>query len=259
MLTRPDDPFAAEMARLGPVEEPPPVRDAPAKLLGEVHAFLGRFIAYPSEHAQVAHTLWVAHSHLMDAWDSTPRLAVLSAEPKSGKSRVLEITELLVPRPVHAVNVSPAYLFRKVGAEGGRPTILHDEIDTVFGSAAKGNEELRGLFDAGHRKGAVTGRCVVVGKMVKTEEIPAYCAVALAGLGDLPDTIMTRSVIIRMRRRAPHEKVEQYRRRLHRPEGDALRQRLEKWARTVTDSMASIGPRCQRASRIGTPTCGSPC
>ena len=43
------------------------------------------------------------------------------------------------------------------------------------------------------------------GKTVETEEIPAYCAVALAGLGWLPDTLMSRSIVIRMRRRAPTE------------------------------------------------------
>jgi hypothetical protein len=27
-------------------------------LLDKVHAFLGRFVSYPDEHAHVAHTLW---------------------------------------------------------------------------------------------------------------------------------------------------------------------------------------------------------
>jgi hypothetical protein len=116
-----------------------------AKLLNDVHAFLGRFVAYPSEHAHIAHTLWVAHTHLMDAWDSTPRIAFLSPEPGSGKTRALEVRELLVPNPVEAVNVSPAYLFRKVADEAGAPTLLFDEIDTVFGPKAKDNEEIRGL------------------------------------------------------------------------------------------------------------------
>src|SRR5215831_15102275 len=31
---------------------------------------------YPSEHAQIAHTLSSAHYHLMQCWESTPRLAV---------------------------------------------------------------------------------------------------------------------------------------------------------------------------------------
>lgn len=204
-----------------------------AAVLQEVYHHLGRFVAYPSGHAHVAHALWIAHTHLMDKWDSTPRIAFLSPEPSSGKSRALEVTVPLVPRSVQAINTTPAYLFRKVADEAGRPTILYDEIDTVFGPKAKDNEETRGLLNAGHRKGAVAGRCVVRGKQVYTEEIPAYCAVALAGLGDLPDTILSRSVVIRMRRRAPTEKVEQYRARLNEPQGRKVGENLAAWCATV--------------------------
>jgi hypothetical protein len=200
------------------------------EVLQSVHDFLGRFVSYPCEHSHLAHALWILHTHLMEKWDSTPRLAFLSPEPASGKTRALEITELLVPRPVCAVNVSPAYLFRKVGSEDGRPTILFDEVDTVFGPKAKDNEEVRGLLNAGHRRGAVAGRCVVHGKTVATEEIPAYSAVALAGLGWLPDTIYSRSVIIKMRRRKPGEKIDPFRARLHEPRGKEIRQTIEAWA-----------------------------
>jgi hypothetical protein len=71
------------------------------------------------------------------------------------------------------------------------------------------------------------------GKKVDVEEIEAFSAVALAGIGDLPDTILTRSVIIRMRRRAPNEQVEPYRRRLHGAKGEALRDRLAEWAASL--------------------------
>ena len=54
-----------------------------ADLLDEAHAYLGRFVSYPAQHAHVAHTLWIAHTHLMDAWESTPRIAFLSPEPGS--------------------------------------------------------------------------------------------------------------------------------------------------------------------------------
>lgn len=211
-------------------------------VLDGAHAFLGRFVAYPSEHARVAHTLWVAHAHAMDAWESTPRIAFLSPEPGSGKTRALEVTETLVPRPVEAVNATPAFLFRRVSDPEGCPTLLYDEVDTLFGPRAKDNEEVRGMLNAGHRRGAVAGRCVVKGKTVETEELPAYCAVALAGLGNLPDTILTRSVVIRMRRRAPTERVEPYRRRVHAPEGNAIRDRLAVWANTVTPLLAEARP-----------------
>jgi len=206
-------------------------------LLCDVEAFLSRFIAYPSDHARTAHVLWIAHTHRMDAWESTPRIAFLSPEPGSGKSRALEVSELLVPRPVHAINTSPAYLFRKVADEAGPPTLLYDEIDTVFGPRAKENEDVRGMLNAGHRKGAVAGRCVVRGKVIETEELAAYCAVALAGLNDLPDTIMSRSVVVRMRRRAPQEYVEPFRHRLYARGGNDLRDALAKWAIEIPDGV----------------------
>ena len=216
--------------------------DSGAVLLAEVEQFLGRFVVYPSEAARVAHVLWVAHCWFMDCWDSTPRIAFLSPEPGSGKSRALEVTEPLVPRPVHAVNTSPAYLFRKVSDEAGPPTILYDEIDTVFGPKAKDNEDIRGMLNAGHRRGATAGRCVIRGKTVETEELPAYCAVALAGLDDLPDTIQTRSVVVRMRRRAPGEQVEPWRHRLNSPEGERLAARLAAWADTASAKLAGSWP-----------------
>jgi len=211
--------------------------------LDEVEAFLGRFVAYPSEAARIAHTLWIAHTHFMDRWESTPRIAFLSPEPSSGKSRALEVTEPLVPRPVHAVNTSPAYLFRKVSDPAGPPTILYDEIDTVFGPKAKDNEDIRGMLNAGHRRGATAGRCVVKGKIVETEELPAYCAVALAGLNDLPDTIMTRSVVIRMRRRSRDERVEPWRHRLNEPQAAPIAQRLAR----VGNSGSGIGGMARHA------------
>jgi hypothetical protein len=197
---------------------------------------------YPSVHAQVAHTLWIAHTHAMEAWESTPRIAFLSPEPASGKTRALEISVLLVPNPVEAINVTPAYLFRKVGSEEGLPTILYDEIDTVFGPKAKDNEEVRALLNAGHRRGAVAGRCVVHGKTVLTEEIPAYCAVALAGLGWLPETILSRSIIVQMRRRAPNEQIRPFRRRMYEKEGARPRDRLAAWGASACDHLANNWP-----------------
>jgi hypothetical protein len=202
-------------------------------VLQAVYDFLGRFVSYPTEHARTAHALWCVHAHLMRLWDATPRLAFLSPEPASGKSRALEITRLLVPNPVWAVNVSPAYLFRKVGEEdGGAVTLLYDEIDAVFGPKAKDNEDTRALLNAGHRRGAVAGRCVVRGKTVETEEIPAFAPLAVAGLGWLPDTLMSRSIIIRMRPRHAGEEIEPYRARLHDKQGAAVYRLIEAWAAT---------------------------
>ncbi|MFJ8614804.1 DUF3631 domain-containing protein [Streptomyces clavifer] len=213
-----------------------------AALLAEVEAFHRRFNVFPREAAYVAVALWDAHAHLLDAFDSTPRLAFLSPEPGSGKSRALEVVETLVPRPMLAVNARAAALFRSVSDPAGRPTILFDEIDTVFGPKAGDNEELRGFLNAGHRRSGVTYRCVGDGGNQTVVEFPSYTAVAVAGLGYLPDTITTRSVIIRMRRRARNEKAEPFRARLHEAEGHALRDRLAQWADQVRDDISGRWP-----------------
>ena len=201
------------------------------RMLDAVYAFLGRFVVYPSDHSRVAHALWIVHAHLMDKWDSTPRIAFLSAEPASGKSRALEVTSLLVPRPMQAVNMSPSALFRSMGSEDGLPTILYDEIDTVFGPKTKdNNEDIRGLLNAGHRRGQKAYRSQVRGTTVGVEAIEAFSALALAGLGWLPDTILTRSIIVRMRRRHPGENVEPFRFRLHEGAGFRIRGLIEQWA-----------------------------
>ncbi|MFD7920531.1 DUF3631 domain-containing protein [Streptomyces sp. NPDC059740] len=212
-------------------------------LLEEVEAHIRRFSVFPTDGAYVAVVLWVIHAHLLDCFDSTPRLAFLSPEPGSGKTRALEITETLVPRPMAAVDASAAALFRSVsGVDGQRPTILFDEIDTVFGPKAGDNEQLRGFINAGHRKGRVMYRCVGDGANQTVQAFPSFCAVAVAGLGSLPDTILTRSVIIRMRRRARNEHVEQYRIGTNEPEGHLLRDRIAAWADQVRDQITGAFP-----------------
>ena len=155
----PRDAKAASPASLhSAIEQLPPDGGSPcgadfpdgAELLNRVHRFLRRFICYPSEAAAVSHVAWIAHTHFMEVWFATARLAVLSAEKESGKSRVLEITALLVPRPLLMVNSSAAYILRKVADQDNRPTILCDEIDTIYGPRARGNEELRGMIKRRH-------------------------------------------------------------------------------------------------------------
>jgi hypothetical protein len=63
-----------------------------AELLDDIDDYLARFVVYPSEHERRAHALWIAHTWLMECWESTPRFAFLSPEPGSGKSRALEVT-----------------------------------------------------------------------------------------------------------------------------------------------------------------------
>ena len=211
-------------------------------ILNAVHAFLGRFVAYPSEAAHDAHALWIVHTHLMDAWVSTPRIAFLSPEPASGKTRALEISELLVPRPVEAVNVTPAYLFRKVADAAGRPTILFDEIDTVFGPKAKDNEEIRAFSTpaiAAAPSPAAASRAARLSKQKRSQPIAQWRSPVSA-------TCRTRSspdplLFVRDDAR-PGSASKPYRRRVHADQGHELRERIEQWATSVEQLLRDAWP-----------------
>lgn len=209
-----------------------------AVLLDEVDEFLGRYVIYPNEHMRHAHTLWIAHTHLMELWDSTPRIYFKSPEPSSGKTRALEVSEHLVLRGFIALNMSPAALIRKLGDNAeNRPTLLVDEVDTIFGPKAGEHEDIRGIINAGHRRSGTSSRCVVKGQNIEVVDFPAYGAVGLAGLHDLPDTIMSRAVVVAMKRRAPGEKVKPWRIREDEPKAQALGARLAQWAVQVKQDL----------------------
>ncbi len=53
---------------------------------------------------------------------------------------------------------------------------------------------------------------------------------------------MTRAIVVRMRRRAPDEHVDSYRRRLHQTDGHAIRDQLADWANTVTGDLTDAWP-----------------
>lgn len=210
------------------------------ELLDEIRAFVARFCVFPDEHCLTAVTLWAAHAHMVEHFYTTPRLALLSPEAGSGKTRVLEILDLLTPNSKLYFSPSPSTIFRILAAT--QITLLLDECDTIFSFRGKddGNEELRALLNTGYKRGATIPRCV--GPKHEVQEFHVFAAVALAGLGDLPDTIMSRSIIIRMRRRAPAEKIEPFRSREHEPQGHVVRDRLVAWAESVGPAVGEAWP-----------------
>lgn len=213
-----------------------------SEVLDDTAGFISRFVAFPSPECVDAVTLWVVHSHAIEAFDSTPRLALLSPEKGSGKTRMLEVLDLLVPDPMHAANLSAAAIFRSISAKP-RTVLLADEADTYLGlRVAKDHEELRGLVNAGHRRGAKAYRCVGEPTKMNVQEFPAFCPVALAGIGDLPDTIIDRSIVIRMRRRSQDEQVASFRLRKVTPEGEKLRERIAAWASYGLEALKDVEP-----------------
>jgi hypothetical protein len=210
--------------------------------LDDVAAFLRRYVIFPSEHALVAVVLWIAHTHAIDAAEATPYLNIQSPDRRCGKTRLLEVIAELVPNAIFTVGTSEAALFRIIDREP-TPTLLVDELDTVFGPNAKReNESLRGLLNAGHRRGGTYLRCVTEGRNQKVEQYQVFCAKVLAGIGEPPDTITDRSIVIRMRRKAPGEKVERLRNRTLITAAHPLRRQLAEWTPSIIERASDAYP-----------------
>lgn len=213
-------------------QDGPVTNDGGAQLLDSVEAFIRRFCVLPGEHCYAAVALWAAHTHFIRRLETTPRLACLSPEPGSGKTRVLEVLDVLCASPLMALDISMAAFFRIV--EDRQPAILLDEVDAIFTGKKQSDsaEDMRRVINNGYRIGAVVQR--VGGKnRDEVQDFRVFTPVAMAGLGNLPDTLMSRSVIIRMKRRNKGETVQQFRDRLHRPEGEKLQALLANWAANI--------------------------
>jgi hypothetical protein len=198
--------------------------------LREIYDFLTSFVVFTNDSEALAVTLWVAHTYLMDAIDTTPRLVIRSPEKQAGKSRVLEVLKLLCPTPVLSHNVSAAYITRKIAS--GRPTLLLDEYDTIFLDTSDKSETLRSILNAGYETGSTYGR---VDKTMAPVDMPAFAAVALAGIGNPPDTIADRAVVINMRRKTKAEKVQRFRKRIVRPQGLEISGRAAAWSKRALE------------------------
>jgi hypothetical protein len=211
------------------------------QVLDEVAAFLSRFSVFPDEHCVPTVALWLAHTHAVDSFYITPRLVLDSAEPGSGKTRVLEVAAQLVASPEMTISASPAALFRMVAA--GPITILFDEVDAIFNQNGGSNEDLRALLNSGYKRGATVARCVGDAKAMKVQRFPVFAPAALAGIaGAMPDTITTRAVTIHMRRRRVDQTVEQFRLRTVETQAEPLREHLRTWMTSLAGRLGGVEP-----------------
>lgn len=199
-----------------------------AKLLTELVAVLRRYVVLPL-HAAPAAALWIVHTHAIVAAQITPRLAIVSPAMRCGKSTLLKVLLALVRRPLLLSNITAAVMFRVI--EQRQPTLLVDEADTFLSD----KEDLRGIIDAGHDRATATVMRVE-GEKRELVEFRCFGSVAIAKINDLQSTIMDRSIVINMRRRAPGEVVQPFPRR----ERDALVPLASRCARWAADNLAQL-------------------
>jgi hypothetical protein len=201
-----------------------------AELLEDIVFFLKRWIVFQKIEEAYALALWVIHTYALEATDTTPYIWITSPAPSSGKSRLAEALEYLVHAPLRVGGASTAAVFREI--EKSHPTLLMDEVDTKFGTKAsqESAEDMRGLINQGFDRGTPMLRCV--GPHHDTKLFDVYCPKVLIGLGEVPATVQSRSIPVRLQRKSRTENQGEYhklRRRKGKATAQPLRDGIEKW------------------------------
>jgi hypothetical protein len=167
-----------------------------AEVLSETAESFGRYVSLPPGGAD-ALALWTAHSHCFDAFGCSPRLCITSPERGCGKTTLRDVLAVLVPRALPSENLTAAVLFRVI--EKRKPVVLADEYDAWICD----NEELRGMLNAGHKRGGQALRCE--GDNHEVRAFNVFSPVVLCGIGALPGTLHDRSITIPLIRAKPGE------------------------------------------------------
>jgi Protein of unknown function (DUF3631) len=210
---------------------PEPTPSTLVNILHHVRAFIHRYVVLTSEQS-TAVTLWTSHTHVIAAADCTPYLQITSATAEAGKTRLLEVEDLLVAEPWLTGRTSAAALVRKVDADS--PTLLLDESDAAFNGEKEYAEALRGILNTGYRRSGKSTLCIGQGANLTFRDFSTFCAKAIAGIGKLPDTVVSRAIRIELRRRMKAEPVAKFRERDARIEADPIRAALIAWANKQT-------------------------
>lgn len=210
------------------------------RILDEIAACIARFVILSQSELLII-SLWIAHTWAFEVSDATPYIAVTSAEMRSGKTRLLEILDLLVRGPWRTGRVTAAVLARKI--ESDTPTLLLDEWDAT----ARGNQEfteaLRGILNVGHRRNGKVSVCGPKSAGYQAMDFRVFCPKVIAGIGKLPETIADRSIPIRLKRKAPGERVERFRIKIVSEEANKLTARLNGWVMGILESLKNARPR----------------
>ena len=168
-----------------------------------------------SAHQRDAAALWAVHAHAHDLSATLRRRSWLVKSPamRSGKTKLVEMLERLVPRPLFISGITVSFLERAI--EAHRPTLMIDEYDALTGGDPALAEAARAQLNrSAKRRGARVGQSVPLpGGGDESRLFSTWAPTVIAGIGDPPSTVRDRAVVIDLKRKLSSEKVKPLRER----------------------------------------------
>lgn len=204
-----------------------------ADVLNDILAVLQKHVITDVETLHAA-TLWVCMTWLTDYATVLPLAMITAPEKNCGKTTLLSAMSKMSFRPIQTSNTTPAATFRLI--EASQPTLFIDEADTFL----KYSEDMRGIINSGHtRDSAYVLR--TVGNDFEPKRFSTWCAKALCGIGHLPETIESRSIILKMRRKMNGEQAANLR---HSDSAvfDAIKRKLIRWSTDNAEAFSKLHP-----------------
>lgn len=211
------------------------------RVLDAIERLFDRHLVYPSREERDAAVVWTAASWVAEEFDNFPRLYFRAAEYGAGKTVAAEAVGRLTRQFEDMVGMTPAVLYRTIENAEKKPTIFIDEADNIFGTAGSSSSHmaLLAILNKGFHSDGTVPRARGTDDVQKFN---CFSPVIIAGKGILPKAMMTRSITIAMRRPVEGETYVAYRKRVHKPLFDAVREALEKWSGTAARKVAKQFP-----------------
>jgi Protein of unknown function (DUF3631) len=210
-----------------PHHNPVPLAD----LLTDIEAVIKKHVIL-SDHAAAALAVWVLHTYTFELRDTVAYVAIESPEKRCGKTTLLSVLAAMACKPLIASNITVGALFRAI--DTCRPTLFIDEADTFLA----GNSAMRGIINSGNtRRTAYVLRLSTSRNRRTTTPLEStcssrresalnieispqmpppnihpgliryscWCPKVIAMIGEVPDTIGDRSIVVKMSRKLTTE------------------------------------------------------
>jgi hypothetical protein len=217
-------------AELGLAPSPPP-----PDVIGEVDRFIRRFAVLPDA-AYLPLAVWAVATYVSEAFDAFPYIALVSPAKRCGKTRVLELLELLCLKAWRGTSPTSAALYRMMADS---PTLLLDEVEALRGKqVSEVSQAILAVLNAGHRKGATVPRCD--GPNHEVKHFPVFGPKAFAAIGGLPDTLADRSICITMQRKTASQTVARFLYSKGKTEAEPIRALQTAWAEQYHETVSKI-------------------
>ena len=211
----------------GPWEKPVDGQALLADIVRHLRAYMS--ISRP---AAIAVALWILYSYTYNEFRISPILGVVSPTRRCGKTTLLTIVGFLSRRALATARITAAAIYRAMSDY--EPTLIVDEIDSFLGK----RNDLRGILNSGHAR-ETAYVVLTVGK--HAVQYTTWGPKVLALIGSLPSTLEDRSVVVQLRRKAPHEKVKTLGVDSQ-VEFEPLARKIARWAEDNARHLAAMNP-----------------